>query len=221
MNFTIASAIGLIAAFVISLVHLLVCRPWRFAPAKCKPDVPRYGVIELLVHLGLAAGFLGLMVTSFYPVLTGQPLHGYLLMAHVGLSPVFYFSLLGALMVWGEDCCFSKADCDWVSHRLKNPLGDPAGSPKTGRFDPLQKGFLWLSGVLGFILLVTMLLSMVPLFGTYGQELLLTLHRGAALALFMLTIFHGYRTVLGKPRGWTSLITGKVSRAWMEKYSPE
>ena len=140
------------------------------------------------------------------------------MMAHVGVAPVFYFSLLAALIVWGEDCCFGEADCKWMEHRLKDPLGDPANCPGTGRFDPIQKSYLWCAGLLGLVLLATMLLSMVPLFGTDGQELMLLIHRWAALLLLMLTIFHGYRTVVGKPGGWSCLITGHVSEEWMNRH---
>jgi len=221
MNFTIASAIGLIIASVLSLAHLVVFRPWRFAPAKSNVEVQRYGSIELLIHFGLSVGFLALVVTSFYPVLTGHPLESWLLMIHVGVSPVFYFSLLAALIVWGEDCCFGKADCEWMAKRLQDPLGDPAECPGTGRFDPLQKCFLWLAGVLGFVLLTTMLLSMVPLFGTEVQTLLLRIHRWSALVLMVFGVLHVYRTVLGKPGGLASLITGRVSDEWLKKYHPQ
>lgn len=220
MNFTIASAYGLIIASALSLLHLIACRPWRFAPARSEVKVPRYGRIERLIHLGLTVGFLALIVTSFYPVLTQQALEGWLLMIHVGLSPLFFLSLLAALIVWGEDCCYGKVDCEWLGKRLRNPCGDPAGLPGTGRFDPLQKTYFWLAGVLGLALLVTMLLSMVPLYGTEGQEILLRIHRWCALLLLVLTVLHAYRTVLGKPGGWASLITGKVSDEWMKKYHP-
>lgn len=221
MNFTAISAMGLILAAALSLLHFVVCRPWRFAPARSGETVGRYGRIERLIHLGSSVGFALLVVTSFLPVLTGRPLGGWLLIIHVGASPVFFLSLLAGLLVWGEDCCYSKADCDWLGMALRHPLGDPGERGATGRFDPVQKTYFWMAGVLGLVLLLTMLLSMVPLFGTQGQRLLLTIHRWAALVLLVLTVLHTYRTVLGKPGGLGALITGKVSAEWVRKYHPQ
>jgi formate dehydrogenase gamma subunit len=221
MNFTTVSAIGLIVAAALSFLHFIVCRPWRIAPAKSVATVRRYGVIERFIHLGATAGFLILIVTSFYPVLTGQTLRSWMLMIHVGASPVFFLSLLASLIAWGEDCCFSKADCEWFSRRLRNPLSDPAECPPTGRFDPPQKVYFWMAGVAGFVLLMTMLVSMIRVFGTEVQELLLVVHRWCALALLMLTVLHTYRTVLGKPGGLSALITGRVNAEWAKKFHPQ
>jgi formate dehydrogenase gamma subunit len=221
MNFTTVTAIGLVVAAALSVLHLVVCRPWRFAPAKSDASVKRYGLIERLIHLGTTVGFAILVITSFIPVLTGAPLDSWMLMIHVGASPVFFLSLLASLLVWGEDCCFGKTDCEWFEKTLRDPLGDPAGRPATGRFDPLQKCYFWLAGVLGLVLLVTMLLSMVTLFGTHGQETLLLIHRLCALALLMATLLHTSRTVLGKPGGLSGLITGKVNAEWVRKYHPQ
>ena len=88
-------------------------------------------------------------------------------------------------------------------------------------FDPLQKTYLWMGGVLGLVLLVTMLLSMVPLIGSQGQHLLLDIHRWSALLLLMLTVLHTSRTVLGKPGGLSALCTGKVNAEWVKKYHPQ
>lgn len=221
MNFTTITAIGMVVAVAFAVLHLVACRPWRFAPAKSDVMVKRYGLIERAIHLGLTAGFLLLVVTSFIPVLKNEQLLSWLLMIHVGLSPVFFLSLLAALFVWGEDCCFGKADCEWFAVALKDPFGDPAGRPATGRFDPLQKVYFWIAGVLGLVLLVTMLLSMVPLFGTGEQHILLDIHRWCALVLLMLTILHTSRSVLGKPGGLSALITGKVNAEWVKKYHPQ
>lgn len=221
MNFTTISALGLIVAAALSVLHLIVCRPWRFAPAKSETKALRYGVIERLIHLGTTAGFLILVVTSFIPVLTGEALEGWMLMIHVGASPLFFLSLLASLLVWGEDCCFGKADCEWLTKALRDPMGDPGVRPATGRFDPLQKAYMWIAGVLCLVLMITVLVSMIRVFPAECQKSLLTIHRLCALALLMLTVLHTYRTVLGKPGGLSALCTGKVNAEWVKKYHPQ
>jgi formate dehydrogenase gamma subunit len=221
MNFTTISAFGLIAAVALAVLHLIVCRPWRFAPAKSETKALRYGVIERLIHLGGAVGFAIMLVTSFVPVLTGKGLDGWLLMIHVGASPVFFLSVLASLLVWGEDCCFGKADCEWFSKALRDPMGDPGERPATGRFDPLQKAYMWMAGVLCLVLMATVLVSMIRIFPAECQTLLLTIHRLCALTLLMLTVLHTYRTVLGKPGGLSALCTGRVNAEWEKKFHPQ
>jgi cytochrome b subunit of formate dehydrogenase len=54
----------------------------------------------------------------------------------------------------------------------------------------------WVILVAGLIVIGTMILSMLPVFGTHGLELLLAIHRYAGLAVVAATVLHLYATLL-------------------------
>jgi cytochrome b subunit of formate dehydrogenase len=202
----------------IAVLHYLVFRPWRNAPARATADVRRYSLLELLCLHATLIGFLILAVTALIPVLESESLEGWLLMVHVGLSPIFFLGLLGAGFLFAEDCRFTCEDGEWLCQRLRHPLQSATAELPAGRFDPLQKIFFWLTATLGLVLLTSMMLSMVKLIGPEQQIWLARTHRGAALILICLTMLQVYRTLLVKPGALSALVSGRVSSAWLKRY---
>ena len=211
---------GMLGAAALAVLHYLVFRPWRSAPERAPKDVRLYGVWERLVHLALGAGFLILTVTALIPVLCNESIEGWMLMVHVGASPLFFLGVLAAVLTWAEDCRFTKEDGTWLAQRLRHPFQSSSSALPAGRFDVLQKGFFWLSAFLCLVLLVSMLLGMVQLFGPDEQVRLARAHRWTALVLVVAVILHSYRTLLAKPGGLSALFSGKVSAAWLKRYHP-
>jgi len=218
--FAVFAIAGMLGALALAILHYLVFRPWRSAPERAPKDVRRYGVWERLVHLAAGAGFLILVVTAFYPVLSNESIEGWMLMVHVGASPLFFLGVVASVLTWAEDCRFTKEDGTWLAQRLRYPFQSSSAGLPAGRFDVLQKGFFWFSAFLCLVLLVSMLLSMVQLFGPDEQVWLARLHRWTALVLVVAVILHSYRTLLAKPGGLSALFSGKVSAAWLKRYHP-
>lgn len=181
--FATISTIALLATTAVLAFHFL----YRGLRArKTAPPATRYNLWEKLVHLGLTFSFLSLAITGFWPALLNHaPLGGYLLMIHVTLGGVFAGCLAAMTLTWAAANRFA---------------------PDAPRFDLSEKFFFWLIALLGLIAVMTMMLSMIPLFGSDGLNLLNELHRYTALAMVVATIIHLYQTTLLKPRRWQSLV---------------
>lgn len=119
---------------------------------------------KLVFLLGLL-GFCVLAATGFGPLLFGARLHGYLLMIHATFAPVFIgAAAIVAILGAGQ---YSKQN-----------TGAKAG--------------FWALLVLSLPVTLTMVLSMLPLFGTHGQEILFSIHRWSALIFALLAIIELY-----------------------------
>jgi membrane protease YdiL (CAAX protease family) len=128
------------------------------------------GVLRKLVYLLALLCFLVLVVTSFFPVLIlKEPIHGYWLILHATFAPVFAICLVGLALMWAENRRFNKNDWPY-----------------------LQKICFWLIIILAVPLILSIVLSMFPLFGTKGQEFLLDTHRYCALLLALVAIVYTY-----------------------------
>jgi formate dehydrogenase subunit gamma len=211
--FQLLSIIGLGGTILAVGLHFVAMRPRRLAPSAKEPrDVLRLTRWERLVHWALLLTFLTLLVTSFYPALGGQRMSGYLLMLHTSAGAAFAVSLVAMMITWAVAARLEKYDGEWLRRRgcvSEGPDGIPAG-----RFDAAEKIYFWAVGILGTTTLLSMMLSMVPVFGTYGQAVLYEVHRYAALLVVMATTVHAYRTTLAKPGTFGALLGGRVSAKW-------
>jgi cytochrome b subunit of formate dehydrogenase len=64
------------------------------------------------------------------------------------------------------------------------------------RFFWIPRVMFWIFLLAGFVVLVTMLVSMLPLFGSEGLEILLDLHRYAGLLAVVTLFIHFYCVLL-------------------------
>jgi hypothetical protein len=133
------------------------------------------GIVSAVLALLLSA-------TGFLPaVLFGSHLSGILLVIHVTLAPLFAVSLAALALLWAHRLQFDAEDWQIVERS-----GSRDVRPKEAlvRFS-LKAGFWTLLGV-SLPLMLTIILSLFPLYGTEGETLLIRLHAYSAL-LFMLT----------------------------------
>ncbi len=159
------------------------------------------GALRKLVYLLALLCFLVLAVTSFYPVLIlKEPIHGYWLMLHATFAPVFAICLAVLAIMWAGNCRFNKIDWPWLTRiiervTLAKMVGDGPSDTAPG---PGRKITFWLIAGLALPLILSIILSMFPLFGTYWQELLLNIHRYTALAFAIIAIVHTYLLIRAK-----------------------
>jgi MFS family permease len=193
--FRAISIIGFVAAFLgigICCLAFPCCKECRWTPLAILKRAVRVfamlpleqklnpvGVLRKLLYLLALLCFLILVVTSFYPVLIlKEPIQGYWLMLHATFAPVFAICLAGLAIMWAGNYSFNKNGWPW-----------------------LQKICFWLIILLALPAILSIVLSMFPLFGTEGQEFLLDTHRYSALLLALVAIVHTYliiRTQIGK-----------------------
>ncbi|MDH4201917.1 MAG: hypothetical protein OEV87_03400 [Phycisphaerae bacterium] len=124
---------------------------------------------KLVFVLGLFS-FCVLLATGFGPLLCGCRLHGYLLMIHATFAPVFIGCAAIVAILGAGQYCFNKKDA-----------GTKAG--------------FWVLLALSLPVTLTMVLSMFPLFGTHGQEILLDAHRWSALIFALIAIIELYMLI--------------------------
>lgn len=175
------------------------------------------GVLRKLVYLLALLCFVVLAVTGFVPRLfLNETISGYWLMLHATFAPIFAVCLAVLTVMWASHCRFTGSDWPWLQRLIrrvtlpKTPEGKsvcPVESlqaerqPGCGRLRPDecsnlgQKITFWLIVVLALPLILSIISSMFPFFGTHWQELLLDTHRYSALLLALAVIVHTYLTI--------------------------
>ena len=127
-----------------------------------------------------------LFVTGFGGLLLlGEQIHGYTLMMHVGLGPVFVISAGVVVMAWGYRCRLNESD--------RRGLATLLCLKKTTLADTVDLGWkltFWLALTLVVPVSLSMMLGMFQIFGTHGQELLISLHQYTSLALTLVVMIH-------------------------------
>ena len=145
---------------------------------------------KLVFLLGLLS-FCVLLVTGFGPLLFGARLHGYLLMIHATFAPVFIGCAMIVAILGAGQYGFNKKDaevihCRCQAERVRCWLTDSGVGAKAG---------FWTLLFLSLPVTLTMVLSMLPLFGTHGQEVLFHAHRWCTLAFALTAIVELYMLI--------------------------
>ena len=191
-----------IIAFLITLagivLHRLVSPSHKKRQRKSIKKLSIVGVLRILVYLLALLCFVVLAVTGFYPTLVlGEHISGYLVMVHATFAPVFAVCLAVLAVMWASRCRFAYSDWPWFERivqwvTLAKSSSEEAPSKSSGLG---QKMTFWLIIFLALPLILSIVLSMFPLFGTYWQELLLGVHRYTALVFALVVIVHTYLVI--------------------------
>lgn len=216
--FQIVSIASLVVAVAGSGVHFLAVarKRRRLAPPLGPADLPRYSRIERYLFVLTVLVFLALAVTGMAPgVLWAGRLEGYLLMMHVGSGGAFMALLALLALRWAEDCRFKSHDARWWQGCCGGEEPLPAG-----RFDAGQKLAFWAVLALGTVTILTMMVSMLPVFGPEGLETLRDVHRYCGLVFVLIAYLHCYRTMTARQGRWSWLLSGKVNSDWARHYHP-
>lgn len=123
---------------------------------------------ETLAHTVAAVGFLiqaitGLGSESVYDEVAGWPL-----LIHMFGAGVFLLGVAAVAIVWADRCRFGV---------------------NTG-LNVVQKLVFWVALVLGLGVMLSMLVAMLPIFGTAGQRILLEVHECCGIAFLAVMIVH-------------------------------
>jgi cytochrome b subunit of formate dehydrogenase len=191
------SIIAFLITFVGIVLHRLVS-PSRKKRQRKSAKKSIVGVLRILVYLLALLCFVVLAVTGFYPTLVlGEHISGYLVMIHATFAPVFAVCLAVLAVMWASRCRFVYSDWPWFERLVQwvtsvKSTGEEAPSKSTGLG---QKITFWLIIFLALPLILSIILSMFPLFGTHWQELLLGVHRYTALVFALVVIVHTYLVI--------------------------
>lgn len=188
-----------ITCFVIVLVgiaiHCLALRPKLSGLfGKEKRKLKLVGALRKLVYLLALLCFAVLLVTGFTPrLLLGTPIAGYWLMLHATAAPVFAVCVAVLAVMWADKCRLDKNYWPWLLRILHHQSENKAVPEK---HELAQKVCFWLIVFLALPLILSIILSMFPLFGTHWQEFLANVHRYCALLFALIVIAHTYLMVL-------------------------
>lgn len=126
--------------------------------------------------------FIILFITGFAPsLLFGVRLSGYLLMAHVTFAGVFIVCVAFVVLTWAGHFAFNEDNLNWLK-RLTGTGDKPRCDIIVNNTTALKLCF-WFVAVLTLPLAGSSVVSMLPIFGTHGQEVLFEIHRWCALAV--------------------------------------
>lgn len=156
------------------------------------------GALKKLCYLVAALSFVILGFTGFVPLLArGEHISGYFMMIHATFAPIFALCLAILSLTWASRFRFARDDCPSVQRLLRRvtrlTIPVPDGSCHWTLVG--QKVAFWAVLTLSLPLILSILLSMFHLFGTYWQELLLTVHRWTALVFSIAAILLTYLTI--------------------------
>jgi hypothetical protein len=164
---------GILAVVGLYLIVSLASRGSKRARA-------RWTWWEVLVYLGVLGSVTVLAATSFIEVLRVGTLHGWMLFLHMCGAGAFVAVLPLVAITWCEPSRFCLTGTGLS-------VTDRGPAP---RFFGVSKLMFWMLLVSGFVVTMTMILSMLPLFGTDGLETLLAVHRYAGLVAVAAVALH-------------------------------
>ncbi len=197
--FRTVSIAGFVVLAVAIVLHAISCKAPKGAKSggKCSAG-PLISALGKLVVFVTLASFVVLVATGFYPrVIAKEAISGYGLMLHATAAPVF-IACLAALAVLGADSNrLNKNYLPWLNKLLNRKVG---GGEPAEPFELPRKVMFWLVMVLAIPLALSIVLSMLHLFGTHMQEVLADLHRYVALAVALLSIFSIYLAARSKSK---------------------
>jgi len=155
------------------------------------------GALKKLCYIVSVICFLLLGLTGFYPLLVrGEHISGWPMMLHATLAPVFAICLAIIALTWASRYRFAKADWPWLRKllrrvtRLTIPAEEAEGPCKCAI--TTQKVTFWAILVLALPLILSVVLSMLHLFGTHGQHIAMAAHRWTALIFAVAVLIHTY-----------------------------
>lgn len=122
------------------------------------------GIFAKLSYFLMLLGVVGLGASGIGTFVLGQaPMTHWILMAHVGLSPMFSVGLALVALTW------------------------PA---RTGHHRCVSRGLLWLVLLTGLVVILSGVLPMTPVADTEGQHALYLVHRYAGMVVAVLVPLH-------------------------------
>lgn len=170
--------------FVVFLITLLfVEQKWNLI-----------GVVRKLVFLLAMLCFAILFITGFVPrVILGRAISGYWLMIHATAAPVFAACMAVLAVLWADKNRLDKNYWPLLNRILQR---QPKSTTAPEKHELKLKICFWVVLTLSPVVILSAVLSMFPLFGTHGQDVLLDIHRYSTLLLSLFAIVYLYLAVL-------------------------
>ena len=152
------------------------------------------GVLRKLVFLLAILCFVILAITGFIPrVVFGVAISGWWLMIHATAAPVFAACMAILAILWADRNRLDKNYWPLLNRILGR---QPKSVVAPERHELKLRICFWIILVLSLPVILSAVVSMFPLFGTHGQEVLLQIHRYSTLLLSLFAIVYLYLAAL-------------------------
>jgi len=191
--------IGILALVVVHLAFTLI----RRRPAGSKAT---WNIWKMLIGAGTLTSIVILAITSFYSVLAYGEIGGWALFFHMCGAGMFtgMLPLLAITMAYSHSrchCCTSqccarkKEEGEATTKRgiIKQTLSTITACLQCRWIEPLA---FWGILVGGLVVTLTMLISMLPIFGSDGLHELLEIHRYSGVFVVAAATFYLYASLL-------------------------
>ena len=153
---------------------------------KLEREKEKFNYLRKLFYMTTILLFLILAITGFSPaLLLGSHLSGALLIIHVTIAPLFAVSLMLFVLFQALRQQFDEADFKTAQSLIKKKTVDPNQSHHFW-----NKVYFWIFSIISLPAILSMVVSMYPIFGTEGQITLLGIHQYSVLALAIIVAFH-------------------------------
>jgi hypothetical protein len=159
--------------FTVTIASVALLSVFRTKKVNSQKEVTQFKLIsiqtlkKLICAITFLSSFVLIITGFFHPLVLSRTISGYWLMLHVTAAAVFVCCLTLFALMYAEE----------------NLLKKPA---------VLRAMTFWLILLLALPLILSIILSMFPLFGTHHQELLAEIHRYSALSIAIIIIIHFY-----------------------------
>jgi cytochrome b subunit of formate dehydrogenase len=152
------------------------------------------GVLRKLIFLLAILCFVILAVTGFVPrVVFGVAISGWWLMIHATAAPVFAACIAILAVLWADRNRLDKNYWPLLNRILGR---QPKSAVAPERHELKLRICFWIILVLSLPVILSAVVSMFPIFGTHGQEVLLQIHRYCTLLLSLFAIVYLYLAAL-------------------------
>ena len=158
------------------------------------------GAIRKLVYLLALFSFLVLAITGFYPTLIkGEHISGYLIIIHATFAPILAICLAVLAVMWAGQCRFTGGDWPWFKRFIEKVTLTQIKEESSDKSSCLlQKVSFWLIVFLSLPLILSVILSMLPYFGTHWQDIFIFIHRYTALVFAIIVLIHTHIIIIAQ-----------------------
>lgn len=154
------------------------------------------GALRKLVFLLGVLCFIALVVTGFVPVIfLDGAIGGWWLFIHAIAAGVFAACLAILAVLWADKNRFDKNYWPWLNSILNR---QPKSGTPPEKYELKMKICFWVIIALSLPVILSVVLSMFPLFGTHWQEILLLIHRYSTLFLSLFAIAYLYLAAISE-----------------------
>ena len=152
------------------------------------------GVLRKLVFLLAILCFVVLALTGFIPrVAFGVALSGWWLMIHATAAPVFAACVAILAVLWADRNRLDKNYWPLLNMILRR---QPKSTAAPEKHELKLRICFWVILTMSLPVILSAVVSMFPIFGTHGQEVLLQIHRYSTLLLSLFAIIYLYLAAL-------------------------